>query len=101
MNKIRTEYCKENGYTYLGSDNPNIKKYLNYLEEKLVKAINYSRCSTQLKSVDIISFDEWKKRFVVKTETNNVYEFRGDFVLGTDLEFAYNKDVELFNSLIV
>lgn len=69
--------------------------------DRINETINYTRCSAQLKSVDVISFEDWKQKFVVKTETNNIYEFRGDFVLGEDLEFAYSKDVELYNSLIV
>ena len=66
-----------------------------------LKAINYMRCSTQLKSVDVISFEEWKKRFLVKTETKNIYELRGNFLSSQTLYLAYSKDVELFNSLIV
>ena len=66
MNRIRTEYCKENGYTYLESDNPNIKQYLTYLEDKLETAINYTRCCEELKAVDITDVEDipdpyWKE----------------------------------------
>ncbi len=86
--------------------NASQEDYLQALENAIeeiqtIKNINYTSCSTQLKSLDVLNFEEWKQKFVVKTETNNVYEFRGDFVLGEDLEFAYNKDIELYNSLIV
>ena len=64
------------------------------------EAINYTRCSTQLKSVDVINFEEWKKRFVVKI-FDDEFELRGDFINGKDLMMAYNKDIELRNSLIV
>lgn len=95
--KLRVKFNKETGMYAVKHK----KEYTHWLEQELVNNINYTRCSLQLKSIDVISFEEWKKRFVVKTETNNIYEFRGDFVLGEDLEFAYNKDVELYNSLIV
>lgn len=74
---------------------------LQVLAKNIEQAINYTRCSTQLKSEDVISFEDWKKRFIVKTETNNVYELRGKFLTGEKLYFAYNKDIELYNSLIV
>ena len=61
--------------------------------EKHKEVINCSH------SVDVISFNEWKKRYVVKYNENE-YIVRNVILNENDLIFAYNKDVELFNTLI-
>jgi len=68
--------------------------------KKEVEAISVTRCSTQLKSVDVISFEEWKKVFVVHVK-DNLFELRGSMLSSETLRFAYSKDIELYNSLIV
>lgn len=73
-----------------------IQKYADEQEE----AINLITCSTQLKSEDMIDFEEWKKRFVVHVK-GNLFELRGSMLSSETLRFAYSKDIELYNSLIV
>ena len=88
-------YCIENNDV-----NTATNRIMEFIRDEK-EAINFIQCSTQLKSENVISFEDWKKRFVVKTETKDVYELRGNFISGETLMFAYSKDVELINSLIV
>ena len=44
-----------------------------------VAAINYTRCSLQLKSKNTISFEEWKKRFLVHLY-DEMFELRGELI---------------------
>ena len=49
MNKYREEYCRENGLMYIKPENTSMNDYVEFLENKLNEAINYSQCSIQLK----------------------------------------------------
>lgn len=67
-----------------------LTKFTN-LTNKQYEAINYNQCSTQLKSVDMISFEEWKKVFVVQIK-DNLFELRGSILSSETLRFAYSKN---------
>ena len=91
----------ERGYTMaVYGTRENIHEQMTNDIKMLLEAINYTRCSTQLKSVDVISFEEWKKVFVVHIK-DDLFELRGSILSSEKLRFAYSKDVELYNSLIV
>tara|TARA_R110002051_G_scaffold224048_1_gene287240 strand:+ start:3001 stop:3300 length:300 start_codon:yes stop_codon:yes gene_type:complete len=96
---LEQEFNKETGHNSYDTVNCHYTgHYVEWLESKL-EAIKETS-SKELKDDDIISFEEWKKVFLVKTEITDVYEFRGDFILKENLEIAYNKDVELAKSLV-
>lgn len=95
------EYLKRVGLIqtpYLSQER--VIRHLERFAKEQIEAITVTRCSEPLKRLEAISFEEWKDKFVVEI-MDDLFELRGDTLYGSDLMFAYNKDVEIFNSLIV
>ena len=73
------------------------KKHCNYTDEDLAehivkminKAINYTRCSTQLPSKYEITFDEYLKLKKIEHTERGVYKWEGSFYNDTYIKKCY------------
>ena len=66
------------------------------LYTSLKEAINYTRCCTELKDKETITFEEWKKENVVETNVCNEYLYKyGGWFDENDLLSMYKKDISI------
>ena len=75
------------GVCYIG------KERENQVKEILEKAINYNRCSTQLKEFDSDNFEDW---IIV-----NGYAVFDDYYLKNDIAFSESDLIDIYNKEIM
>ena len=67
-------------------------EYVFWLEEQL-EAINYTRCSLQLKDKEVISFDDWLKDNCEKLH-GALYRYKDNVLDRYDMRYVYMREVK-------
>tara|TARA_R110000851_G_scaffold97365_1_gene211028 strand:+ start:380 stop:682 length:303 start_codon:yes stop_codon:yes gene_type:complete len=79
-----------------GTTGNNQKRELQSSFNKLEEAISVTRCCTELKDKEAITFEEWKKENVVEENVCNEYLYKyGGWFDADDLLNIYKKDINL------
>ena len=67
-----------------------------YIANKLKEAISVTRCCTELKDKETMTFEEWKKENVVEENVCNEYLYKyGGWFDADELLSMYKKDISL------
>lgn len=71
MNKLRQEYCKENGLNYIKPKNTEMKEYVIWLEKR-IEALNIANVSQQRELLEWLSNEDYFN--IPKDEISEILE---------------------------
>ena len=69
-------------------------EWAGWFEECWDKAINFTRCSTELKEKEVMTFEDWKSVFIIEEKNERFLHVNGGWWSYAEVNWKYKSDLK-------